>query len=70
MSVAHGYAYRAVWSQEDDAFIGKVAELPSLSWISPDQNEALRGIKHLAVQAVDDLNRTGEPVPRPLFLYP
>lgn len=41
---AHHYAYRVIWSSEDNEFVGLCAELPSLSWLASSQSEALAGI--------------------------
>ena len=34
------YAYRVVWSAEDDEYVATVAEFPSLSWVHSDQAKA------------------------------
>ena len=49
------YAYRVVWSAEDDEYVATVAEFPSLSWLHADQGKALRGLVELVVQVVADL---------------
>ena len=41
---AESLQYRVEWSSEDNEFVGRVAEFPSLSWLAPSKNEALRGI--------------------------
>ncbi|MGW6427576.1 type II toxin-antitoxin system HicB family antitoxin [Nocardia sp. NPDC055053] len=60
------YAYRVLWSPEDDEFVGLCAEFPSLSWLAADQMEALVGIRALVADTIDDLAVNGEPVPPPL----
>jgi predicted HicB family RNase H-like nuclease len=60
------YAYRVVWSAEDGAFVATVAEFPSLSWLHPDQAEALRGLVDLVADVVSDLEANGEAVPEPI----
>ncbi len=51
------YTYRAEWSPEDNEFVGLVAEFPSLSWLAPTEEEALRGIIKVVEQiAADDPN--------------
>jgi predicted HicB family RNase H-like nuclease len=62
-SVAEHYTYRVRWSPEDEAYVGTVAEFPSLSWLAEDQMEALAGIHRLAEETVADLATDGEPVP-------
>jgi predicted RNase H-like HicB family nuclease len=60
------YAYRAIWSKEDQEHVGLCAEFPSLSWLAATPEAALRGIRQLVVQAVADLATEGEAVPEPL----
>ena len=60
------YTYRVTWSAEDGEHVGLCAELPSLSWLAPDPEQALAGIRRLVREVVEDLFATGEPVPEPL----
>jgi predicted RNase H-like HicB family nuclease len=48
------YASRVEWSPADNEFDGLVAELPSLSWLAPTEDEALRGIINVVEQMVAD----------------
>jgi predicted HicB family RNase H-like nuclease len=41
-------------------------EFPSLSWLADTQEGALRGLRDLVAEVVDDLHDNGEPVPEPL----
>ena len=66
MDVADRYSYRVFYSPEDEAYVGTVAELPSLSHLADTQVEALAGIRDLAEFAVEDLRGHGDhPVPEP-----
>lgn len=60
------YAYRIRWSAEDDQFVGLCAELPSLSWLADNQEEALDGIVALVADVVADMETAGETPPQPL----
>jgi predicted RNase H-like HicB family nuclease len=60
------YAYRVVWSAEDGEYVATVAEFPSLSWLDPDQAEALQGLVGLVAEVAADLESSGEPVPKPI----
>lgn len=60
------YTYRVLWSDEDEEFVGRCAELPSLSWLAPSREAALKGIVKVARQAVKDLTAEGEAIPAPL----
>ncbi len=61
------YAYRVLWSEEDDEYVGLCAEFPSLSWLAPAPEEALQGIRMVVADVVADLKKNGEPVPEPLM---
>jgi predicted HicB family RNase H-like nuclease len=65
-SVAEKYAYRVVWSEEDQEYVGLCAELPSLSWLERTQAGALRGIVAAARQVVADMARRREAAPEPV----
>lgn len=60
---ADHYTYRVRWSTEDSAFIGTVAELPSLSWVAQTQNGAFDGIRDLVGSVLDDMVSSGETPP-------
>ena len=62
------YAYRVIWSEEDQEFVGLCAEFPSLSWLDKDQEAALRGIVALIKDTVADMEAEGEKIPPPLAL--
>jgi predicted HicB family RNase H-like nuclease len=60
------YTYRVTWSEEDNEYVGLCAEFPSLSWLEPSPEEALKGIRQTVAQVVADLKKSGEPVPEPI----
>lgn len=60
------YTYRVTWSEEDIEYVGLCAEFPSLSWLEPSPEEALKGIRQTVAQVVADLEKSGEPVPEPI----
>jgi predicted HicB family RNase H-like nuclease len=60
------YAYRVIWSDEDNEFAGLCADFPSLSWLSDSQDSAFRGIRELVASVVDELRENCEPVPEPM----
>jgi predicted HicB family RNase H-like nuclease len=60
------YTYRVTWSEEDNEYVGLCAEFPSLSWLEPSPEEALKGIRQTVSQVVADLEKSGEPVPEPI----
>jgi len=60
------YTYRVTWSEEDQEFVGLVAEFPSLSYLHKNQASALKGIVDLVGQVVADMAANDEAVPEPL----
>lgn len=60
------YTYRVTWSEEDQEHIGLCVEFPSLSWLADDPEQALKGIRQLVHDCVEDLLQSDEQVPEPL----
>ena len=63
MTNAEHYTYRVRWSAEDAAYIGTVAEMPSLSWAADTQADAFAGIRSLVTDVLDDMLVNGETPP-------
>ena len=61
----HKYEVIIYWSNDDDAFIAEVPELPGCAAHGADQDEALANVR----QAIDLWIRTalefGDPIPEP-----
>lgn len=62
---AKRYSYRVSWSQEDEAFVGTVAEFPGLSFVGDSQTEALHGIVSTVEDALAILSEEGRTPPVP-----
>jgi predicted HicB family RNase H-like nuclease len=60
------YTYRVTWSEEDEEFVGLCAEFPSLSWLAVDPEEAVRGVRALVKESVEDMEKVGEKIPKPI----
>ena len=60
------YAYRVIWSAEDEEFVGLCAEFPSLSWLESTPEGAFAGIRRLVVEVLEDMKETGEAPPKPI----
>lgn len=60
------YTYRVTWSEEDQEHAGLCAEFPGLSWLTEHPEEALKGIRQLVHDCVEDLRQNNEPLPEPL----
>jgi len=60
------YTYRVTWSEDDNEYVGLCAEFPSLSWMAPSPESALKGIRKLVADVVKDMDATGEAFPEPI----
>ena len=60
------YTYRVTWSEDDNEYVGLCVEFPSLSWLAPTPEAALRGIRKLVADVVKDMVTSGEAVPEPI----
>lgn len=60
------YTYRVTWSEDDDEYVGLCAEFPSLSWLAPNPEAALKGVRKLVADVVKDMDNSGERVPEPI----
>ena len=62
------YTYRVTWSEEDAEYVGLCAEFPGLSWLARTPEAALKGIRKVVAEAIADMERSGETVPKPIAL--
>ncbi len=60
------YTYRVTWSNDDSEYVGLCAEFPSLSWLAKTPEAALKGIRKVVSEIVDDMQNTGESIPVPI----
>ena len=60
------YTYRITWSEDDKEYVGLCAEFPSLSWLSKSPESALRGIRKIVGEIIDDMRINNESIPVPL----
>ena len=60
------YAYRVIWSTEDEEYVGLCAEFPSLSYLNKDHLKALKGIANLVKDIVIDMEAENEKIPVPI----
>lgn len=63
---AEDYAYSVMWSDEDGAFVGRVAEFASLAAHGSTQEKALREIRKVVEFVIEDIRGAGEQLPEPL----
>lgn len=60
------YTYRVTWSDEDQEYVGLCAEFPGLSWLAVSPEAALRGVRRVVADVVEEMNASGEFVPEAL----
>jgi predicted HicB family RNase H-like nuclease len=60
------YTYRITWSEEDGEFIGLCTEFPGLSWLAVNADSALKGIRTIVKQCVEDMLGNSEEIPKPI----
>ena len=60
------YSYRVIWSEEDKEYVGLCAEFPSLSWLANSPEDALHGIREVVAEVIEDMKKSGEPIPKPV----
>jgi predicted HicB family RNase H-like nuclease len=60
------YSYRVIWSEEDKEYVGLCAEFPSLSWLAHSQETALKGIREVVAEVIEDMKKNGEIIPEPV----
>ena len=60
------YTYRVTWSEDDKEYVGLCAEFPSLSWLARTPEAALKGIRKVVAEVVNDMRKAGEAVPKPI----
>ena len=60
------YTYRVTWSEEDKEYVGLCAEFPSLSWLAGSPESALKGIRKVVADVVNDMQAGRESVPKPI----
>ncbi len=60
------FTYRVTWSEDDNEYVGLCAEFPSLSWLAGTPEAALKGIRKLVADIVEDMQKNNEKVPEPI----
>jgi len=60
------YAYRVIWSEDDNQHVGLCAEFPSLSFLASTPEKAIQGILKVVADVVKDMEANDESVPEPI----
>ena len=59
------YTYRVTWSEDDNEYVGLCSEFHSLSWLADTPEKALKGIRKLVADVLQDMVENGETIPEP-----
>ena len=60
------YTYRVFWSEEDNEYVGTVAEFPYLSFLDKDHHKTFDGIVDAVGEVLKLYQEDGEAPPEPL----
>ena len=63
---AEHYLYTVGWSEDDEAYVARVAEFPSLAAHGATQEAALRSVQQVVKAVLRDMTASKEPIPQPL----
>ncbi len=59
------YEYRVAWEQEDEVYVARIAEWPSLTAHAQDPDAAMRELRKVVAFAIQDCEAQGEDYPQP-----
>jgi predicted HicB family RNase H-like nuclease len=62
------YTYRVTWSADDEEYVGLCTEFPSLSWVASTPEAALKGIRNVVADVVEDMQANNEKIPEPIAI--
>jgi len=65
MNVDARYEVIIFWSEEDDAFVAEVPELPGCMADGKTRQEALLNAEQIIKEWIDTANELGRPIPQP-----
>ena len=51
------YTYRVTWSEDDAEYVGLCVEFPSLSWLAATPEAALKGVRKMVADIVQDAEK-------------
>ena len=59
------YAYRVIWSNSDQSYVGLCTEFPTLSWLAGTPEAALKGIRRVVAEGIKIMEADGDEIPSP-----
>jgi predicted RNase H-like HicB family nuclease len=66
MNFENHYTYRTEWSHEDESFISRALEFPSLSAFGDTRIEAENELDKVIIQVINWLKEENSPIPQPI----
>lgn len=51
------FKFKAIWSEEDQEYVGLCDQFPGLSWLAKTEREALEGIKKVVSDCLKGVNK-------------
>jgi predicted RNase H-like HicB family nuclease len=63
---ADDYLYTVSWSEDDEAYVARVAAFPSLAAHGNSQEAALRSLQQVVKAVLPDMATLKEPIPQPV----
>ena len=65
MPTSHRYEVIIYWSDQDQAFIAEVPELPGCAADGPSYQEALAAVEVVISEWIETAKELGRPIPKP-----
>ena len=65
MRNADRYTYREEWSEEDNVYIARCLEFPSLNAHGDSPEGALKELRAVVADVLEDMTEANEPIPEP-----
>jgi predicted HicB family RNase H-like nuclease len=66
MKIVDRYTYREEWSEEDEVYIARCLEFPSVAAHGPSPEEALAEVRSVVAVIINNMVKSGESLPEPL----
>ncbi|MBC2711790.1 MAG: toxin-antitoxin system HicB family antitoxin [Desulfosarcina sp.] len=60
------YTYRVTWSDDDKEYVGLCTEFPGISWLAKTPESALKGVRKVVAEVVNDMKKNKESIPEPI----
>ncbi len=60
------YTYRVTWSDDDNEHVGLCTEFPGISWLAKTPESALKGVRKVVAEVVNDMKKNKESIPEPI----